>query len=154
MNLHTLLFSTSTTSTTINWNALFLRTTLALVMWPHGAQLLLGWFNGYGFSATMEYFTLKAGLPYLIALMVIGIEFFMPLLLLAGLLTRFAACSMFIIVTGMIFSGHWEHGFFMNWFGNQQGEGIEYHLLLLGICMALIISGSGKYSADHLFTRK
>jgi putative oxidoreductase len=30
----------------------------------------------------------------------------------------------------------------MNWLGNQQGEGYEYHLLVIGICAALMLTGS------------
>jgi len=50
------------------------------------------------------------------------------------------------IMIGAIVTTNGRHGFFMNWFGTQQGEGIEYHLLVIGMCLALIILGSGKYS--------
>ena len=40
-------------------------------------------------------------------------------------------------------------GFFMNWSGTQQGEGFEYHLLVLGIAIALIIKGGGTWSVDR-----
>ncbi len=70
---------------------LVLRLTLAVVMFPHGAQKLLGWFGG--------------------------------------------------------------HGFFMNWYGTQPGEGYEYHLLALGIALALVIGGGGAWSVDALIAR-
>lgn len=133
--------------TTNDWYPLILRSTLAIVMWPHGAQLLLGWFGGYGFTGTMEYF-IQTGLPWVIGFLVILIQFFGSLFILAGLFTRLASFGMLVIGVGMIFSGHIEHGFFMNWFGNQQGEGFEFHLLLLGICAALILTGGGKLSID------
>ena len=44
---------------------------------------------------------------------------------------------------------HVQNGFFMNWMGNQKGEGFEYHLLVVGICIALIIAGGGRWSIDR-----
>ena len=128
--------------------ALILRLTAGLVMLPHGAQLLLGWFNGFGFDATMNHFVTNEGLPWLVGFMVIMIQFFGSLMLILGIFTRLNALAMFGIVFGMIFS-HTEHGFFMNWFGNQKGEGFEFHLLLLGICVSSMFLGSGKYSLDQ-----
>ena len=40
----------------------------------------------------------------------------------------------------------------MSWFGNQQGEGVAYHLLALGLTRALIIGGAGRWSLDALVT--
>lgn len=133
---------------TDSYQPLIIRLTIACVMWPHGAQLLLGWFGGYGFTATMDYFTSTSNLPYVVGLLVIMIQFFGSILIASGTLTRLSAFAMFSIGVGMIFSGHTEHGFFMNWFGNQKGEGFEFHLLLLGLCLALMISGSGKWAID------
>ena len=48
--------------------------------------------------------------------------------LLAGLLTRFAAASPAVIMLAAVAMVHLPHGFFMNWFGKQQGEGYEYHV--------------------------
>jgi putative oxidoreductase len=53
-----------------------LRLTLAAVVFPHGAQKLLGWFGGYGFTGSMGFFTGAMGIPWLLALGVILIEFF------------------------------------------------------------------------------
>ncbi len=128
--------------------ALLLRITAGLVMLPHGAQLLLGWFGGNGFTNTMDYFVNVEGLPWLVGFLVIMIQFLGSLMLVFGLFTRLNAIGMFCIVFGMIFS-HTEFGFFMNWFGAQKGEGYEFHLLLLGICAASIFLGSGKYSLDQ-----
>jgi putative oxidoreductase len=36
-----------------------------------------------------------------------------------------------------------KNGFFMNWFGTQAGERYEYHLLVIGMALALIIAGGG-----------
>ena len=131
-------------------SALILRVMLGVVMFPHGAQKLLGWFGGFGFSGTMGFFTGKMGIPAVIAFLVIIGESLGSLALIAGFLTRFTAASLAIIMVGAIALVHWPYGFFANWFGNQAGEGFEYHLLVIAICAALIVTGGGKGSVDRL----
>ena len=126
---------------------LILRITLSVVMFPHGAQKVLGWFAGHGFKATMKSFT-NAGIPALLALLAIAAEFFGPLVLAFGFLTRIAAFGIACVMLVAIVAVHWSHGFFMNWYGNQKAEGFEYHLLVLGIAIALIIVGAGDWSLD------
>ena len=126
---------------------LILRLILAVVIFPHGAQKALGWFGGHGFKGTMKYFT-GSGIPTGFALLAITAEFFGPLGLAVGLLTRVAAFGIACIMLVAIITVHWPHGFFMNWFGNQKGEGFEYHLLVLGIAVTLMIIGAGKWSLD------
>jgi putative oxidoreductase len=130
-----------------------LRWTLAVVLFPHGAQKLLGWFGGHGFQGTMGYLTDGIGLPWVIALLVIVIEFFGPLGLALGLLSRPAAFGIASVMVGAVATTHWPHGFFMNWAGNQAGEGFEYHLLVLGIALALMIEGGGAFSLDRRLSR-
>ena len=67
-----------------------------------------------------------------------------------GLLTRVAAFGIACVMVVAILAVHARFGFFMNWFGTQKGEGFEYHLLALGIAVALIIGGSGRWSLDAL----
>jgi putative oxidoreductase len=124
-----------------------LRLILAVVIFPHGAQKALGWFGGHGFKGTMKYFT-DSGIPTGFALLAITAEFFGPLGLALGLLTRVAAFGIACIMLVAIITVHWPHGFFMNWFGNQKGEGFEYHLLVLGIAVTVMIIGAGKWSLD------
>src|SRR4051812_10760984 len=100
-----------------------LRLALGLMMFPHGAQKLLGWFGGFGFAGSMNYFTGTVGTPWIVGLLVVLGEFFGPILLILGLGTRFAAGSLAIIMAGAAWQLR-ENGFFMNWFGNQKGEGI------------------------------
>lgn len=132
-----------------SWTGLILRLTLGLVMFPHGAQKLLGWYGGFGFSGTMGFFTDVMHLPWIIAFLVIIGESFGSVALLLGLLTRFTAASLAVIMVGAIVTTHIPHGFFMNWFGKQQGEGFEYHLLVIGIAAALLLTGAGKWSVDQ-----
>ena len=126
---------------------LVLRIVLAVVMFPHGAQKVLGWFGGHGFTGTMKSFT-DSGIPAMLALLALVAEFLGPLGLAVGLLTRVAAFGIACVMLVAILTVHWPHGFFMNWYGNQKGEGFEYHLLVLGIAIALIIVGGGAWSLD------
>src|ERR1700733_6316814 len=104
-------------STNINdTTALLARPALGTVVFPHGAQKLLGWFGGYGFEGTMGFLTGKAGLPSIIALLVILIEFFGSLLLIAGFATRMAALGIIANFADVVLSSHIHNGFFMNWY--------------------------------------
>jgi putative oxidoreductase len=132
---------------------LTLRVVLGVVMFAHGAQKLLGWFGGNGFTGTMGFFTGAMGLPWIIAFLVIIAESIGSLSLIAGFLTRFTAGSFIVIMLGAIATVHWPKGFFMNWFGQQQGEGFEYHLLVIGMSAALFIAGGGKWALDRLIAR-
>jgi putative oxidoreductase len=136
------------------WTGLVLRLTLGLVMFPHGAQKLLGWYGGFGFAGTMGFFTETMHLPWIVAFLVVVGESFGSIALLLGLLTRFTAASFIVIMLGAITTAHLPNGFFMNWFGKQQGEGYEYHLLVIGIGLALVITGAGKWSVDRLIAEK
>ena len=134
--------------------SLVLRLTLGLVIFPHGAQKLLGWFGGYGFSATMSFLTQNAGLPAPVALLVIFIEFFGSLALIVGAFSRAAALGIIAVMVGAIATVHLPNGFFMNWSGAQPGEGFEYHLLVIGIALAIILRGSGVLSIDQILSRR
>ncbi|MDW3210617.1 MAG: DoxX family protein [Reichenbachiella sp.] len=131
-----------------NWGALAARLTLGIVLFPHGAQKMLGLFGGYGFTGTMDAFTNQMHLPWIVALAVIMIEFFGSISLLIGFASRLWSLAVAGLFIGIIFTTHLEHGFFMNWFGNQAGEGYEYALLVIGIAVAVLINGSGKYAID------
>lgn len=128
---------------------LVLRLALAAVIFPHGAQKALGWFGGPGLKGTLEYFR-KSGIPAPLAMLAIAAEFLGPLGLAAGLLTRVAALGITSVMVVAIVRVHRQHGFFMNWYGNQGGEGFEYHLLVLGLAVALIVGGAGAWSLDAL----
>lgn len=136
------------------WAGLILRLTLGLVMFPHGAQKLMGWYGGLGFDGTMGFLTLTMGLPWIIAFLVVIGEFFGSLGLLVGFLTRFSAASIGVIMLGAITMVHLQNGFFMNWFGRQPGEGYEYHLLVLGISITLTVIGAGRWSVDQQVAQK
>lgn len=137
-----------------SWSLLLVRLALGIVILPHGMQKALGLFGGYGFAGTVGFFE-SMGMPFILATLVILAEFVGSIGLILGLGTRFMAGSLFISMMGaMILGGHIHNGFFMNWFGMQKGEGIEYFILVIVIALAVLIGGSGKFSFDNLILRK
>jgi putative oxidoreductase len=119
-----------------------------VVFFSHGAQKVLGWFGGGGFGATLRAMT-GIGLPRIVVLFVMTAEFLGSLGLIFGFLTRLGALGIIGVMLGAILTVHWHNGFFMNWTGKQAGEGFEYHLLAIGIALALLIRGGGAFSVDR-----
>jgi putative oxidoreductase len=117
-------------------------------MFPHGAQKVLGWFGGHGFSATMGAFTHSMHIPAVFAFLAIAAEFAGSLGLIVGFLSRVAAFGIAMNMTVAILAVHHANGFFMNWMGNQKGEGFEYHLLAIGLALVVMVCGGGKASID------
>lgn len=132
---------------------LALRALLALVLFPHGAQKMLGWFGGFGFEGSMGYFTNVVGLPWIVGFMVIIIEFFGPLALLLGFATRLWSLAILGVMTGIVLTTFTDH-FFMNWFGTQKTEGAEFFLLAIGMSLSLVVSGAGRWSVDAWISRR
>jgi putative oxidoreductase len=130
---------------------LVLRLFLGVVFFPHGAQKVLGWFGGAGFSGTMGSFE-KMGIPAIFAFLAIMAEFAGSLGLLVGFLGRIAAFGILVNMLVAILFVHAKNGMFMNWQGNQAGEGFEYHLLVIAIAIVLIVRGSGLWSIDRAIT--
>jgi len=137
-----------------DYGILILRLTLGAVFFAHGAQKALGWFGGYGLSGTIASFTQEMGLPLAVAALVIAAEFLGSLGLIVGFLTRIAALGIACVMAGAITMVHLPNGFFMNWSGAQPGEGFEYHLLVLGMTLALMIRGGGALSIDRMLSRR
>ena len=126
-----------------------LRLVLGVVFFAHGAQKMLGWFGGYGFSGTMGFFTGTMHIPAPFAFLAIAAEFFGGLGLILGFLTRIAAFGIAVNMVVAIATVHSPFGFFMNWSGTQKGEGFEYHLLVLAMTAFLMIRGAGAFSVDR-----
>ena len=127
-----------------------IRIALGLVMLPHGLQKTLGVFGGYGFAGTMHFFTGTMGIPALFAFLAIVAESAGALGLVTGTLGRVAALGILANMTVAALTTHVQHGFFMNWYGNQAGEGFEYHLLASALALAVVIRGSGAWSVDRV----
>ena len=130
------------------------RVALGLVMFPHGAQKLLGWFGGYGYAGTMGFFTETMHLPAPLAFLAILAESLGAIGLVVGAGTRVAALGIVSVMLGAIFTTHIHVGFFMNWFGGQPGEGFEYHLLALALAVPLIVRGAGALSVDGFLAER
>jgi putative oxidoreductase len=115
------------------------RLVMGIVFFAHGAQKLLGWFGGYGFSGTMGYFTHDMGIPAPFAFVAICAEFLGGLGLIVGFL-RIAAFGIFCNMLVAVAMIHHHFGLFMNWAGNQKGEGFEFHLLAIALALAVMLA--------------
>lgn len=140
--------------TTDTFAPTIVRLALGIVILPHGAQKLLGLFGGYGFSGTMSFMTETMGIPAVFAFLAIVAEFFGGLGLITGTLTRLSALGTGVTLAVAALMVHTQNGFFMNWFGNQAGEGYEYHILFVAMALSLVLTGGGRFSIDRFIAEK
>lgn len=131
-----------------DYSITFLRILLGVIMFPHGAQKVLGWYGGAGIKGTMNHMR-DVGIPPIIAWLTVIGQFFGSIALITGCCTRFAGAGIFIIMTGAMFVNI-PNGWLMNWTGRKKGEGVEYFALLLGINLVIILKGSGPIAIDNL----
>ena len=136
-----------------DYTGLIMRLVLGGVMLPHGLQKVFGIFGGAGLQATMNTFTAKLGLPAWVAVLVIMAESAGAIGLIFGFCTRLCALGIALVMGGAVFFVHARYGFFMNWHGHGGGEGFEYHLLAIGLAVALLLHGGGKWSLDQRIAR-
>jgi putative oxidoreductase len=132
----------------------FLRLVLAIVVFPHGAQKMLGWFGGFGPSGTWGFLTGMMHIPAPLAVLVFAAEFFAPIALLLGFLGRIAAFGIAVDFTVVALMAHARNGWLMNFSGQQKGEGVEFFVLAVAIAIAIVIRGSGAWSVDRLIARE
>ena len=135
-------------NTTKNLSPFFLRIVLGSIILVHGMGKL-----GPELTGFINSFPKELGLPSIFGGLTVLIETFGCILLVVGFATRINAFLLFSLFVGIIFSAHWQDGFFMNWYGQLAlgHEGYEYHLLVLVICIGLIIDGGGKWSVDEIY---
>ncbi len=117
-------------NTTDDFVMTLLRLALGAVFFAHGAQKVLGWFGGFGFRATLGFFTQMMHIPVALAVLAIAAEFLGGIGLLIGFLGRVAA---FGIATNMV---------------------VAVILLTIIICLAIMIRGSGALSIDRSASRQ
>lgn len=129
------------------------RLALGIVVFPHGAQKLLGWYGGFGYEGTMGWFA-SIGVPAFLGILAIAADFAGALAVIAGLGTRIAAFGIAVNMAVATFMVHLPNGFFMNWSGTQKGEGFEFHILAFAMAVALMIAGAGRWSADRVLAAK
>src|SRR6516225_4141039 len=140
-------------STSNDYAVTVARLMLGIVFFAHGAQKMLGWFGGYGFHGTMQFFTQMMHIPAPLAFLAISAEFFGGLGLIVGFLGRVAAFGITMNMLVAIFTVHLPNGFFANWTGQQKGEGIEFHLLAIALALVVMVKGSGALSLDRVLSR-
>jgi putative oxidoreductase len=139
-------------ATSDDWTLTLLRLVMGVIFFAHGAQKTFGWFGGYGFSGTMGFFTQMMHIPAPFAFLAICAEFLGGLGLILGALGRIAAFGIACNMVVAVLMVHHHFGLFMNWSGQQKGEGFEYHLLAIAIAVVLMARGSGAFSVDRALT--
>lgn len=127
------------------------RLILGIVFLAHGSQKVLGLFGGGGLLATVASFE-KMGLPSFIAWGVPFVEFLGGIGLILGFYTRIWSLGIGAIMVGAILLVHLPNGLFMNWYGQQAGEGYEFHLLAIALAFSLMLHGGGTLSFDRMRT--
>ena len=131
-----------------------IRVALGVVMFAHGAQKALGWFGGHGPAGTIGFFDQALGVPAALTLLVIAAEFLGGLGLIVGALGRIAAAGVIAVMLGAVGLVHLENGFFMDWTGQQAGQGFEFHLLVIAMAVAVALRGSGALSVDRVLIKR
>ncbi len=131
---------------------LLIRLPLGVIFFAHGSQKLLGLFGGPGLTSTLRNFEVHMGIPPLLTLLAIIAEFGGGLGVLCGLFTRLSACGIAVTMAVAIYKVHWVNGFFLS--ASGKGNGIEYTLALLGMALALVVSGGGSWSLDRYIWKR
>lgn len=139
-------------ATKADWSLTLLRVAAGVVIFPHGAQKVLGAFNGPGLQGTLGFMS-SMGIPLVFAWLAIAAEFLGGIGLIFGFLTRVAAFGVFSTMVTAVAMIHAKNGFFMNWTGAQKGEGIEYFIYALAVLGILIAKGGGNLSIDRILAK-
>jgi len=137
-----------------DWAPAIARLVLGLVILPHGLQKLFGMFGGPGWHGAIGFLTGMLHVPYPLAVLAILAETAGALALILGFLGRVGAFGVAVNMLVATFLVHWPNGFFMNWGGNQKGEGFEYHILAVGLALIVMLAGSGAASVDLALSRR
>jgi putative oxidoreductase len=120
----------------VDISLLVVRVAAGVILAAHGAQKLLGAFDGPGLPRTVE---MMGPIAYPVA---IG-EFFGGLGLVVGFLCRFSAAALIVVMLGAIATVHGKNGFFL------QTGGFEYNLSLIGLLVPVLLAGPGRYAVGR-----
>ena len=119
----------------------FLRITLAVIFFYHGAQKAFGWFGGDGWSGTIALWSRSEGIhlpAFFVGLMIIA-EVTVSLGLLFGFLTRLAAIVVVILMASSLMFVH----------GGTTFEAVEFPLVVMAVGISLLLTGGGCFSMDR-----
>ena len=139
--------------TSNDWTLTILRLAAGIMIFPHGLQKTFGWFGGAGFSAQMAGFE-RSHIPAVFAFLAIMAESLGGLGLLLGALTRIAAFGLAVDMVVAVYIVHWRNRLFMNWSGQQKGEGFEFHILVIAMAIVLMARGGGAASVDRALAKR
>lgn len=134
-----------------SWSLLIVRVALGVIFFAHGAQKVFGCFGGPGLKGTIAYFKQAMGIPAGATVLAALIECFGGLAMLAGFLVRPAALGLVMVMLVAVAKVHWTNGFFLNMSMTPgKGHGYEFNLALIGMALAVLVGGAGRYSVDRL----
>ena len=136
-----------------DWVIAIARIALGVVFFAHGAQKMLGWFGGAGLQTTVRMFREHLHMPAPLAVLAVATEFLGGLGLIVGFFSRVAALGIAVVMCVALCAVHSKFGFFMDWYGDKKGHGIEYHILVLALAMLVIFKGAGALSLDQALSR-
>lgn len=129
---------------TLDYGLLVIRIVLGIVMVAHGGQKLFTY--GYaGVAGSMGQMGLPA--PQVAAALIIAVEFFGGLLMLAGLFTRYVGAAFAFAMTIASVQVHLPNGFFMP-------GGYELTMTLGAVALGLALTGAGRFAADAYLAKK
>jgi putative oxidoreductase len=127
----------------MSYGLLLLRIVVGGTMAAHGAQKLLGWFDGPGLGGVNKMLgSLGFRRPALMALGLALTEC-AGLLLAVGFLTPLAALGIAVVMVNAVALVHFKNGF---WAGKG---GYEFNLVLLTVAVAVSATGPGRFSIDR-----
>jgi putative oxidoreductase len=133
-----------------DWAPAIARIILGIVFFAHDAQKMFGWFGGPGLKRTVHAMTEHTGVPSVLAVCAVSTEFLGAVALILGLLGRIAALGIAVVMLFAILLVHGRFGLFLNWFGEREGHGYEYHLLAIALAAVGIFDGAGSLSMYRL----
>jgi putative oxidoreductase len=123
---------------------LVVRVFLGAMIFAHGYRKV---FAGGKLAGTASWFDSIGMRPgSLNAVMAAGTELVVGVLLVVGFVTTLAAAALIAVMLVAIVTVHWANGFFVM----NKGQGIEYCLAIIVMCLVPGAFGAGRYSLDHL----
>ncbi len=127
-----------------------LRLAVGTVFLAHGLQKLLGVWGGAGLSGTVHMVArLGFGYAYPLGVALALTETLGGALLIAGWWTLWASLALLVDMAIAVWKVHSPNGFFLNWtLTPGKGHGVEYHVVLIGALLCLILAGPGALSID------